>query len=452
MTLALAATIHAAVADAPAPAAPALAPPPPTPALDHLPADADAVILVRLGPLMASEVWRTLAAADVHLFDPLRAVVPTALDFQTLVTDIAYALRLEADPAAAALHVGAVIHTSRDVEAEGFPVVAVPGAAATVYQFDETHLLGLPRPRVVMVGPGAWMFRPSGEAPPLSPAPLRVRGEVTFAARMTPALRARFADALDASRRALAAPGADSADFMAFALRHNLARIAQATTSLTGRLDLSQPQAALVIEFHMDAPDAMATLAAALEALAEPAEIALPRIVGGNLLAGQPAQPLFTVRADGAVVTLTMTREAVLRAARRVADAAHAAARAEANLAAGLANLAAVGQSVRAYVAARGTHPQTWGDLVSAGLVPDPTVLSNPRAAVARPGGDYALVPLTARAARRDPAQTILAYEVWPSDAEPADVCVLMADGHAQPLPRDVFHTLLKQTLESLGR
>jgi prepilin-type processing-associated H-X9-DG protein len=181
--------------------------------------------------------------------------------------------------------------------------------------------------------------------------------------------------------------------------------------------------------------------------MADPLQMCLPALVGGRPLEEPPPEPFYRTTADGPMVRLAMSRQAV----ERLVDRLTASARLEADRATSAENLRTIGRAILIYVADKRAFPQNWSALTKMKLLPDPKIFENPGRTEHLDTGDYELVPMTRDGARRNPDLKVLAYEIWPRDARPPGLNVLMADGHVDYMEYETFEQLYRQTLESLG-
>jgi hypothetical protein len=324
-------------------------------------------------------------------------------------------------------------------------------------------MLALPTPRVAVLasgegeeGSGEFLARllETGRkhqrlaSEPLPVAALAAPGEVTFAARASSGLKEGVLAHYQAVHRGTLRPHMDGGQAMQFGLYYNLVRLVIQAETVAGSLDLSRQGDALRADIRFEAPQMAPFMVAVLQAMADPLQMCLPAVVGGEPLGEPPAEPFYRAAAEGPTVHLVMPRVAV----ERLADRLVAAARQQAAADAGAANLRKINEAVAAYVAAKGSWPQTWSALTKAGFLRDPAVFENPARAEHRVTGDYELVPLTKAAAGRRPDLKVLVYEICPTDPPPRGLNVLFADGTVQYIEYNVFQQLYRQTLESLGR
>lgn len=468
-------------APAPAPAqaeAPALAPARPaeapqalpSPVLAYIPEDADLAVFVRMDQLVRSSLWKSFAAPQVGYYQKLTEKVALRLDLERDVVAAAFVLEIAwKDGKPLFVSHALVLETKRDVQAGDlltglFKARPAGAAGAVMYPIGSgPSMLALPTPRIAVLasgegeeGSGEFLARvlDAGRkhqrlaSEPLPVAALAAPGEVTFAARASSGLKEGVLAHYQAVHRSTLRPHMDGGQAMQFGLYYNLVRLVIQAETVAGSLDLSRQGDALRADIRFAAPQMAPFMVAVLQAMADPLQMCLPAVVGGEPLGEPPAEPFYRAAAEGPTVHLVMPRVAV----ERLADRLVAAARQQAAAAAGAANLRKINEAVAAYVAANGSWPQTWSALTKAGALRDPAVFENPARAEHRVTGDYELVPLTKAAAGRRPDLKVLAYEICPRDPPPRGLNVLFADGTVQYIEYDVFQQLYRQTLESLGR
>jgi prepilin-type processing-associated H-X9-DG protein len=463
---------------APAPPPEQAAPPPaaeteqplPSPVLAYVPAGADLAVFVRVDQLVRTGLWKSFTAPQVGYYQKLTAAVPLRLDFERDVAAAALVLEIAwKDGKFLAASKALILETKRDVQAgdllKGLFKARPLGAAGTiVYPVDSgPNTLALPGPRVVVLAFG------EGEAPatdflariletgqshhrlasePLPVAALAAPGDATFAARISPAMKDAVMSEYAAYRQKALRPHMDGDQAIAFGLYYNQARLAMQAETVTGSLDLSRQGDALRADLRFASREMAPFMVAVLQAMADPLQMCLPSLAGGEPLEEPPAEPFYRAAAEGPVVHVVMPRVAAERLVDRLASAA----RNDSASAASAANLRRIGEAVAAYVAGKGSWPQNWSALTKAGLVRDTKVFENPGRPDHLVTGDYELVPLTKAAAERRPELKVLAYEILARDVQPRGLNVLFADGSVQYIEYGAFQQLYRQTLESLGR
>ncbi|MCX5675715.1 MAG: hypothetical protein NTX87_11975 [Planctomycetota bacterium] len=453
-----------------APARPADAPQAlPSPVLAYIPEDADLAVFVRMDQLVRSNLWKSFAAPQVGYYQKLTEKVALRLDLERDVVAAAFVLEIAwKDGKPLFVSHALILETKRDVQAgdllTGLFKARPARTGAVMYPVGSgPSMLALPTPRVAVLasgegeeGSGEFLTRllETGRkhqhlaSEPLPVAALAAPGEVTFAARASSGLKEGVLAHYQAVHRGTLRPHMDGGQAMQFGLYYNLVRLVIQAETVAGSLDLARQGDALRADIRFEAPQMAPFMVAVLQAMADPLQMCLPAVVGGEPLGEPPAEPFYRAVAEGPTVHLAMPRVAV----ERLADRLVAAARQQAAADAGAANLRKINEAVAAYVAAKGSWPQTWSALTKAGFLRDPAVFENPARAEHRVTGDYELVPLTKAAAGRRPDLKVLAYEICPLDPPPRGLNVLFADGTVQYIEYDVFQQLYRQTLESLGR
>jgi len=463
----------AAAATAPAAAAPPSTGPYgqalPSPVLAYIPQDADLAVFVRMDQLVRSNLWKSFAARQVGYYQKLVEKVALRLDLERDIVAAAFVLEIAwKDGKPLFVSHALVLETKRDVQAgdllTGLFKARPARTGAVMYPIGSgPGMLALPTPRIAVLasgegeeGSGEFLTRilETGRnhqrlaSEPLPVAALAATGEVTFAARASSGLKEGVLAHYQAVHRGTLRPHMDGGQAMQFGLYYNLVRLVIQAETVAGSLDLSRQGDALRADIRFEAPPMAPFMVAVLQAMADPLQMCLPAVVGGEPLGDPPAEPFYRAAAEGPTVHLVMPRVAV----ERLADRLLAAARQQAAADASAANLRKINEAVAAYVAAKGSWPQTWSALTKAGFLRDPAVFENPARAEHRVTGDYELVPLTKAAAGRRPDLKVLAYEIGPRDPPPRGLNVLFADGTVQYIEYDVFQQLYRQTLESLGR
>jgi len=457
----------------PAAAAPAPAAEPPqavpSPVLAYVPDDADLAVFLRVDPLVRSAVWKSFAAPEVGYYQKLTQEFPLRLDFERDVAAAAFVVEFtwkDGKPLAASNAV--ILEMKRDVQASDilkglFKAKPVGAAGMVIYPIDSgPRALALPSPRVAVLASsegernredflakilqgGASPKRP--EPAPLAAAALATTGEVVFAAHVSDGFKEAILMQYQAMQRRLLRPNMDSEQAIEFGLYYNFVRIALQAEGLTGSLDLSRQTDALQVDIRFAAPAMAPFMVATLQAMADPLQMCLPALVGGQPLEEPPPELFYRATANGPVVHMVMSRQAV----ERLVDRLTASAKLESARTASANNLWAIGRAVLAYSVDRGSYPQNWSALTKARLLPDAKAFENPALADHLAAGDYELVPLTRESARRNADLKVLAYEIWPRDARPPGLNVLLADGHVEYMDYQKFEQLYRQTLESLG-
>jgi prepilin-type processing-associated H-X9-DG protein len=454
-----------------APAAPATAPPPVTekpPArsviFDYVTDEADLAVLVRVGQLVRSDLWKRFAAPDVGLYRQLVQQLPTpvAIDFQSQVAAAVLEAQLQwKEDRLDGVSVGLILETYRDVRPEDLLKERVESRAgaelgATLYRVADDCDLAVPQPRVVVIGRGPVFLRAlqrrqsrepkSGEHLPLDS--LAWPGDVTFTAAMPPNFKKMLGDEYAKMHRSTLKADIGADQFIEFAISYNLFRLALEAESVTGSVYLLRPDDALRADLRFASKQMAPFMVAILQAMADPIQMAIPALLGGVPLDEAPAGTFYRAVADGSSVRLTMPRAAIDRFVDQLIDAR----KGIAGRAQSAENLRRLGVAIAVFVTGRGKYPATWADLVRAELIRDPALLENPALKEHLPAGDYELVPLTKAAVGQKAYARVLAYEVMPKDAAPPGLSVLFADGHVEYVDAASFKALYKETLESLGR
>jgi len=459
----------------PAPAAPAGASPtsaPPaeaaplpaaSPVLAYVPDDADLAVFVRADQLTRTNLWKKLAAPEVGFHQWLFRNFPSGIDFQNDVAAAAQVVQIAySDGRPDGANVAFILEMNRDIRAAD--LVKVPDEAVAIQDlsFPAYHVvpLGLdlaaPSPRIVVLASPDYLARivrypERAKTPPQAPLAvdaLSAPGEITFAGRVSPNLKDAIRAEYEKMQRDCLRPDMGGERLMQFGLYYNLVRIGLETESVTGALDLARQADALRADVRL-ASNAMAPfLTAIAQAMADPLQMGLPALVGGEPLPEPPPEPFYRAAADGQTVHLAMPRVGLERLLDRISEVK----RHESARRASARNLMALGQAIRAYGASHGeTSPQTWSDLVKADLLRDPAVFENPSVKAHRPGGDYELVPLPKAIPNSKRLRTVNAYEVHPKEAPPRRLNVLFADGHVEYMEYSIFQQHYKETLEGLG-
>ena len=447
---------------------------PRSPVLDYVPGDADVAAFFRFGQLARTKLWARFASTlrssataedgspEAGLWQKLVGDFPLKLDFEKDVAAFAYVYE-SPPPADAAAHprIAICLELTRDADLaallkEPWPRVMVEGIGAPVYGRAPDMYAAMPAPRLVVLAshmgylvkvlkaPEAAAARPPGSLPA---AALAAPGEIAFAAVVSGALKGALRNRYAAVQRERLRPGMDTDDMLAFSLQYNLIRLILETETVTGSLDLSRDADAVRAEVRFGSRPMAPFFVAILQAMADPVQMCLPAMMGGQPLEEPPPEPLYLATADGPAVRITMSRAALERLIDRLARAA----RAESARQTSAENLRRLGIAIRAFAAKDGAPPRTWSDLVRDRLITDMSVLENPALATHLVTGDYELVPLSKETAARDPWQRMQAYEVWPKDAPPPALNVLFADGHVEYVPYEHFKQVYRQTIEALG-
>jgi len=440
---------------------PATAPAAPSPVLAYIPGDADLVVHVRMAAFVRTHLWKMLADPALALRRRLTEGLPPAVDLEKDI--VAAGLMSSPQDLLEEGNFGLVLHLSRDVTAKDLlketrPVVPVAGIPTPVYSLDAGKTLAVPEPRVVVIASNRdYLTRmltaargPKTGAPPdAAPAP---PGEITFVARVPASLKDVVLEEYRRFQQKTLRPNMDTDALMAFALHYNLVRIALQAETVTGSLDLAREAEALHVQMRFASPEMAPFMADLLQALADPLQMALPALLGGQPLQEPASEPLYRATADEATVRLAMSRSAAYRFVNDLVETVRQITSDDMARQASARNLLILGEAVHVYHTVKGTFPRTWSDLTWANLVRDPEVFSNPARKTHRAEGDYELVPLTKRVAERDWLLAVLAYEVYPVGEEPSHLNVLFADGHVEYIDRSKFRLLYQQTLERLGR
>lgn len=463
VTLAAAGPLHTGSAESPAPAAPAVAtaPPSPSPVLAYIPNDADFVAHVRMAALARTNLWKMLADPALRLRRRLTQNLPPAIDLEKDV--VAVGLVSSPQDLLDEGNFGLILHVSRDVEAkdlleETHPVVPVPGVPTPVYSLGTEKTLAVPEPRVAVIASNRdYLARmlvaargpKTGAATNQTPAPA---GEIAFVARVPASLKDAIREEYRRFQQKTLRPNMDADALMAFALHYNLVRIALEAETVEGSLDLAREADALRARVRFASPKMALFMADLLQALADPLQMALPALLGGQPLEEPASEPLYRATADEGMVHLAMSRSAAYRFVNDLVETVRQVTSDDVARNASARNLMILGEAVHVYRTIKGTFPRTWSDLTRANLIRDPAVLSNPAVKTHRPAGDYELVPLTKRVTERDWLLAVLAYEVYPDGREPPRLNVLFADGHVECVDPAKFRRLYQQTLDGFGR
>jgi prepilin-type processing-associated H-X9-DG protein len=456
-------------AGGPAPAPGAEAPQAlPSPVLAYIPDDADLAVSLRVEQLVRTGIWKSLAAPEVGCYQRLVQEIPLRVDFEKDVAAAAFVVQVawkDGKPLFASSAV--ILEMKRDVQASDilkglFKAKPLGPAGMVIYPIDSgPRALALPTPRVAVLASsdgeknrdeflakvlqsGAGPTGPKLRPPAAGVAP----GEIVFAARASDGFKEGILTQYLELQRRLLRPQMDGDRVIEFGLYYNIVRIALQAEGLAGSLDLSRDADALRVDIRFASPAMAPFMVATLQAMADPLQMCLPALVGGLPLEEPPPEPFYRTTADGPVVHLVMSRQAV----ERLVDRLTASARIESARAASAENLRAIGRAILIYSADKGAYPQNWSALTKARLLPDPRVFENPALADHLAAGDYELVPMTRESARRNADLKVLAYEIWPRDARPPGLNVLLADGHVEYMEYPKFEQLYRQTLESLGR
>ena len=439
----------------------------PSPVLAYVPDDADLALLVRVASLNQTELGRKLASAETGLYGRFQKNLPKGIDFQKNVAAAAYVVEtVWEDGRFAAIRAGMAFEMTRDVQAADLlsdlvETPAVAGLDAQPYRFGEDSVLVVVSPRLVLLATRdgretrdylPQMLKASrlvagAPAGPLPVAALAAPGHITLAARISPAVKDAFIAEYAAYQRKVLRPNMDGEQAMEFGIYYNLVRLAVQAEDLMASLDLSRDADALRADIRFAAPQMAPFMVATLQAMADPLQMCLPALVGGQPLQEPPPEPFYRTTVDGPTVHLTMSRDGV----ERLVDRLTTAVRLEAARAASAENLRAIGRAILIYAADKRAYPQNWSALTKARLLVDEKVFENPGRTQHLDAGDYELVPMTKESARRNPDLKVLAYEIWPRDARPPGLNVLAADGHVEYMEYPKFEQLYRQTLESLG-
>ena len=439
----------------------------PSPVLAYIPDDADLAFLVRIASLNRTELGKKLAAPETGLYAALQKNFPRGLDFQKDVAAFAYACEpVWEDNQFVALRAVMIFEMTRDVLPADLltdlvEAPAIAGLDARPYLLRTDSYLVVASPRLVLVatrdGPQTRDYLPQiikasrlvagAPAGPLPVAALDAPGHMTIAARVSPALKDAILAEDAAYQKKILRPNMDGERAIEFGIFYNLVRIALHADGLTGSLDLARDADALRADIRFASPQMAPFMVATLQAMADPLQMCLPALVGGQPLEEPPPEPFYRTTAEGQVVHLVMARQAV----ERLVDRLTTSVRLEAARAASAENLEAIGRAIQIYVADKGAFPQNWSALTKTRLLADAKVFENPGRTEHLDAGDYELVPLTRDSARRNADLKVLAYEIWPRDARPPGLNVLLADGHVEYMEYTKFEQLYRQTLESLG-
>ena len=408
-----------------------------------------------------THLWKMLADPALGLRRRLAANLPPAIDLEKDV--VAAALVSSPQDLLDEGNFGLILHLARDVQAKDLlrqtqPVVPVPGIPTPVYSLGTEKTLAVPEPRIAVIASNrdyltrllAAARRPkTGPAADSMSAP---SGEFTFVARVPASLKDSILEEYRRFRQKTLQPNMDVDALMAFALHYNLVRIVLQAETITGSLDLAREAEALRVEIRFAAPKMAPFMADLLQALADPLQMALPALLGGQPLEEPAPEPFYHAVADEGIVRLAMSRGAAYRFVNNLVDTVKQAASDDAASTASARNLLILGEAAHVYYTMKGTFPRAWSDLARADLIRDPAVFNNPARKTHRAAGDYELVPLAKRATERDGLLAVLAYEVYPVGEEPPRLNVLFADGHVECIDRARFRRLYQQTLRSLGR
>jgi len=436
-----------------------------SPVLAYVSDAADLAVFVRVNQLTRSPLWKKFAAPEAGLYRKHFGEIPLAINLQDDVAAAAIVFALafeEGEPPG--IRYAFILEMNRDVRPGDLlrkpaPARTVEGVKAPVYPVGSDLLLAILEPRLVVLATADYLAAivrlredrpPAGaKAPgPLLTDALAAPGEVTFAARMSPAFKDSLRGKYTKMYRRMLGPNVGVAGVMEFSLYYNLCRIALEAESATGSVYLPREADALRAEVRF-ASKAMAPFTVAVfQAMADPLQMGLPAMFGGSPLEEAPAAPFFRAVAEGPAVTIAMPRAAIERLVDQLVEGG----RTEAGRAASAQHLRTLGVAVQTYATAHGKYPATWSELVRAALVLDAAVFENPVLKAHLPAGDYELVPLTKESAAVKAYAKILAYEVYPKDAPPPGLSALFADGHVEYIEQSRFRELYKETLESLGR
>ncbi|MCX5669829.1 MAG: hypothetical protein NTU94_00705 [Planctomycetota bacterium] len=455
-----------------APAAPAVPPvvaeiPPvetSSPVLAYVPDAADLAIFVRANQLTRSALWKKFAAPEAGLYKKYFGALPLAINLEDDVAAAAIVFELaleEGEPPG--LRYAFILEMNRDVRLgdlvkEPVQPRTVEGVKTPAYPVGNLLLVIL-QPRLVVLATDDYLARivrsregqPEAGVKAAGPLPvdaLAAPGEVTFAARMSPAFKESLRGEYTKMHRRTLGSDVGFERVMEFSLYYNLCRVALEAESATGSVYLPRETDALRAEVRF-ASKAMAPFTVAvLQAMADPLQMGLPALFGGAPLDEPPAALFYRAVADGPAVKITMPRAAMERLVDQLVEAS----RAGAGRTVSAEHLRTLGAAIQTFVTARGRHPATWSELVRAALVLDAALFENPALKTHLAAGDYELVPLTKASAAQKPYAKVLAYEVYPKDAPPPSLNVLFADGHVEYIEQSRFRELYKETLESLGR
>jgi prepilin-type processing-associated H-X9-DG protein len=473
-------------APSPAPAAPAAAPagaqPPvysrganydaaapqaaPSRLLAYIPEDADFAMLARVGLLMRTERGRKIVALQKQLIASACEAFPKAIDLEKNVAGMACVYAFDVGDKEEGPRSGAILifDMTEDIRpADVVPELAVPRSVSGFIAYplgDEWALVGA-GPRVVMVaslaGPAESVglarvrdhlnrARPK-PADGLPLAALEPASEITFAARPSETLKEVFQSQYDAMRRQTLRPGLGAEQLVTFAINYNMVRLVLQTETVTGSVDLGREADALRADVRFAAKPMAPFFVTILQAMADPLQMGLPALAGGEPLEEPPPEPFYRAAADGQTVHVTMSDAAVERFTVRLLGPLRFAADTKQSA----ANLFAIGKAVQEYVNAKGAYPQNWSDLVKASLVAE-RMLENPARADHPDSGDYDLVPLPGDLPSNQRVTTVNAYEIWPKIGRPRGLNVLFADGHVEYMDYTEFEQVYRLTLRRLGR
>jgi len=456
-----------------APAAPAVPPvvaeiPPvetSSPVLAYVPDAADLAIFVRANQLTRSALWKKFAAPEAGLYKKYFGALPLAIDLEDDVAAAAIVFELaleEGEPPG--LRYAFILEMNRDVRLgdlvkEPVQPRTVEGVKAPAYPVGNLLLVIL-QPRLAVLATDDYLARivrsregqPEAGVKAAGPLPvdaLAAPGEVTFAARVSPAFKESLRGEYTKMHRRTLGSDVGFERVMEFSLYYNLCRVALEAESATGSVYLPRETDALRAEVRFASKAMAPFMVAVLQAMADPLQMGLPALFGGAPLDEPPPALFYRAEVDGPAVKITMPRAAMERLVDQLVEAS----RAEAGRAVSAEHLRTLGAAIQTFVTARGKYPSTWSELVRAALVLDATVFENPALKTHLAAGDYELVPSPRRpSAAQKPYAKVLAYEVYPKDAPPPSLNVLFADGHVEYIEQSRFRELYKETLESLGR
>jgi len=429
--------------------------------LDFVPADTDVAVLVRFDALRRTGLWKRLTAPPTDLCRRWQESLPVAIDFEKDVAAAAWVAEIAyAEGRPDGLRYGLVLEMARDIRITDLLRQTAdnhPTARLGVPAFDVGPDLTLAAvgPRLFVLASrdyvGMVLATPSIHLAPPSGAILRdaltAPGEAAFVARASPALKEAIQTEYTRLHQGLLRPNLGGESLMQFSLYYNLVRLALQTETVTGSLDLSGDADALRAEIRFASPGMAPFAVAILQAMADPLQMGLPALVGGQPIEEPPPELFYRTVVEGSTVRLTMTRHAV----DRFAGSLLAAARQAAAFDTSAENLRHLGAAIRDYAAHKGAYPRLWTDLARASLLPDPTILMNPAANVHRPTGDYELMPLPTTVTGDAAAQTLLAYECFSEATPPPRLNVLYADGHVEQVTYEAFQALYRKAVRILG-
>jgi prepilin-type processing-associated H-X9-DG protein len=430
--------------------------------LNYVPPDADCAILVRMDALAATDLWKRFNAVWGSA-GMIAEEFELSLDFEKDVSagvfcfQIVYKENGNPDEPLA----GGILALARDVTPQTLfknvgdsRPVEFPGVSIPVYKIAPEMLVALPNSRTVVIAMPAYLAPMLTAATTLyrtTPWPQRelaMPGEITFAGRMPEKLKAAIRTAFEKERPWHLKAHAYPAYVLEFVLRYNLLALALDANTLTGSMNLADPEAALRATLAFGEGRLAPATAAVAQAMAEPLAIALPALFGGAPLDKPPETPLYLAQTDAKTVRLTMSRVNLEQLVAQMSAGAEG----QKERVRSASNLRQIGLAVQAFLADQGAYPTSLAALFPNYLT-DRRILENPARAIHFPDGDYSLVPLTKESAAKQPWAKVLAYEILSrGEVSQEGLNVLFADGHVEYVTVEAFQRLYQETLKDLGR